>query len=81
MREKLLFLVVGILGVGIFQSQAQAPQKPTPVAARWQIVVSRVTKRDVFLLDTATGVSYVECEDKDGTDSWCLMTRDIAINP
>ncbi len=41
---------------------------------RFQVITSPAAMRHVFLLDTATGTTWVFCEGDDG-DAWCIMPR------
>ncbi len=78
-------------GVGLFLLMAQHPgtvhsqsRNPLPVpvtasAGRWQVVngTPEMT-RNIMLLDTATGDTWVVCTLEGGTQGWCFMPRTTA---
>ena len=56
--------------------EVPAPPIPPPHVGRWTIVHSPQTEKDVILLDTATGETWSETEDKAaGTVQWEPMLR------
>ena len=75
-----ILLALLLVIVVALQAQTRAPI-PAPVTitnGRWQVVNGRPEAANtIMLLDTATGTSWILCEDKakDGPgDSWCPMS-------
>jgi len=53
-----------------------ANRAATTDVGRYQVVNGMPTyAKTITLLDTATGASWIACEDKDGHQNWCRMYR------
>ena len=79
-----LTLVIVLLGILVLgqKTRAQAPQSsPSRVVAsqgngRFQIVNGTPDlTRNIMLLDTETGDSWIICVTTDNADGWCRMQR------
>lgn len=89
MQRRLLAMTAGVTllvlagAVGRLQAQAKPSVPiPTPVsvaAGRWQVVNGAPEFRNmVMLLDTATGDTWIECQDAQEAQGWCRMFRSAA---
>lgn len=74
-------LVVGLcLASGAWaQEKSKAPAQVQTSGGRWQVVnPTPEMARNIMLLDSQTGETYVMCIDADGASGWCLMQRSRA---
>lgn len=71
MRPILILLMASVVGAC---SDAAAQQRVEPPSGRYQIVNGTPTyARNIMLLDTQTGRTWVICSARDSTAAWCSM--------
>ena len=76
-------LTLVLLGVLLMMAQSRSPNEPAPArvlasekAGRFQIVNGTPGyARNIMLLDTETGASWLTCNGEEGATGWCSLPR------
>jgi hypothetical protein len=88
MARKFFFVSAGIVSLaiavhfGALSAQAQSSRVALQSSGvgRFQIVNGTPTMtRNIMLLDTQAGTSWVFCTGHNGADTWCVIPRSMAM--
>jgi hypothetical protein len=63
------------------QTTLPPPRPPSPLKEIGRFIIvngTPDTSRNIMLLDTVTGASWILCHDKDNGDGWCRLFRSDA---